>query len=70
MKWYFTFKFLISVCFILFYGRGNAPIDMLIGTIFLADFFIVPIIYLIVRLVKRRRLAPGEYRVKPEGKRL
>ncbi|MEC0211823.1 hypothetical protein P4H70_23050 [Paenibacillus ehimensis] len=70
MKWYFTLKFLIAVCFILFYGRGNASIDMLIGTILLADLFIVPIIYLIVSLIRKRKLAPGEYRVKPEGKRL
>ncbi len=70
MKWYFMIKFLFAVCLILFYDKNDYFSASSMALFIVCDFFIVPIIYLIVSLIRRRKLAPGEYRVKPEGKRL
>ncbi|WP_245581004.1 hypothetical protein [Paenibacillus ginsengihumi] len=67
VKWYFLTKILIFITFLVMWG-ADAKTDAFLGIAILLDFTIVPIIFLII--FRKRRLAPGEYRVKPEGRRL
>lgn len=70
MKWYFAIRIFTVVLFVFVYGKAGLALDLAVFLLLLFDFIIFPIGYLIRSFFKRKKLAPGEYKIKPEGKRL
>ena len=66
MTWYFPIKILITLLFLVTNSYH--------GTLFLwfvfFDLIFIPIVVTIGNLIKRKKLRSGEYKIKPEGRRL
>jgi hypothetical protein len=70
VKWYFIVKLLLVIVCLCLWRKVSDAVDLGFGITFVADFTIVPIIYFIFSAFRKKKLRPGEYRVRPEGKAL
>lgn len=63
-------KLLIFVLSVLFLQANNMVVTLIIAAFVIVDYTLVPLGSLIYRTFRKRKLAPGEYRVKPKGRDL
>lgn len=64
MKKYFWLKLFMAVIYILTWNHiKGTGIDILFVALLVADYTIIPVVFLIV--YRKRKIKPGEYRIKP-----